>query len=88
MGKSSKYIQIIYNFPIMISPLGSIYVSEKHITLKEIDRIQQGCKNHSANHYMSSQEAIGKLGIKIDGSTFQACIQPSFKGTTRKYGNW
>ena len=40
----------------MSSPLG--FVSEKQMTLKELDQIQQLCKNHSANHCTLNPEAI------------------------------
>ena len=62
----------------MISPLGSSYVSEKHTTLKELDQIQQVCKNHSADHYVLTPEAIDTLGVKIDGSTVKAYTLPTF----------
>ena len=40
----------------MISRLGSCFFYEKQITLKELDQIQQVCKNHSADHYMLTPE--------------------------------
>ena len=63
----------------MISPLSSNYVSDKQITLKELDQIQQVCKYHSAHHCMLTPEAIDTLGIKIDGSTVKAYTPPTFQ---------
>ena len=70
-------IQITSNIPIIISPNGLEYVSDKNFTLRELDRIQEICKNHSADHYMLTPEAIDKLGIKIDGSTVEAYTPPT-----------
>ena len=53
-------IRITSNILIIISPLGLTYVSEKQITLKELDQIQQVCNQHSADHYMLTLEAIYK----------------------------
>ena len=66
-------------FPIMISPLVSSYVSHKDFTLKELNWIQEVCKNHSADHYMLSPEAIDTLGIKIEGSTVKAYTLTQFR---------
>ena len=63
----------------MISPLGLTCVSEKQITLKQLDQIQQVCKKHSADHYMLSPAAIDKLGIKFDGSTIKEHTPPNFQ---------
>ena len=68
-------IQITSNIPIIISPYGLEYVSHKDFTLKELDQIQEICKNHSSDHYMLTPQAIDKLGIKIDGSTVEAYTQ-------------
>ena len=70
MVQSNIDIGITSNIPIMFSLLKSSYVSEKQITLKEIDQIQQVFKNHLADHYMLNQEAIDTMGIKIK-------VQPS-----------
>ena len=59
-------IKITSNIPIIIFPLGSSYVSETQKSLKELDQIQQVCKNHSAYHYMLTTEAIDRLGTKTD----------------------
>ena len=64
---------------MMISPLDSTYVSEKQITLKELDQIQQVCKQHSPDHYMLTPEAIDKMGIKFDGSTVKAYSPPNYQ---------
>ena len=72
-------IGITSNILIVISPLGSIFVSEKHITLKELDQIQQVCKQYSADHYMLNSEAIDKLGIKFDGSTVKVYTPPNYQ---------
>ena len=79
MVKPNIDVRITSNISIMISLLGLSYVSEKEITLKEIDRIQQVCKNHIADHYMLTPQAIDKLGIKIDDSTIQTYSPPSCK---------
>ena len=71
-------IRIISNIPIIISPLGLTYVSEKQITLKELDQIQQVCNQHSADHYMLTPKAIYKYGIKFDGSTVKTYTPPNY----------
>ena len=71
MVKPNINIRITSNIPILISPLVSSYVSEKQIILKELDLTKQVCKNHLADHYMLTPEAIDKLSIKIDDSTVQ-----------------
>ena len=71
--------RITSNIPITISPLGSTYASEKQTTLKEVDRIQQVCQQHSADHYMLTPEAIDKLGIKSDGPTVKAHTPPNYQ---------
>ena len=78
MVQPSIDIWVTSNVPIMISPLGSSYVSEKQITLKELDQIQQIYKNHCADQYMLIPESIDRLGIKIDSSTVQAYTSPTF----------
>ena len=75
-------IGITSNILIIISPLGSTYVSEKQITLKELGGIQQVCKQHSADHYMLTPEAIDKLCIKFDGSTVKAYAPPNYQDIT------
>ena len=72
-------VTIKSNIPIIISPLGSTYVSEKEITLKELDGIQHVCRQHSSDHYMLTPEAIDKLGIKFDGSTVKAYTPPTYQ---------
>ena len=61
----------------MISPLGLIkgliYFSAKEITLKLLDQIQQVCKNHSADHYLSTPQAIENLVF----ATVQAYTPPT-----------
>ena len=64
---------------MMISPLDSTYVSEKQITLKELDQIQQVCKQHSADNYMLTPEAIDEFYIKFDGSTIKAYTPPNYQ---------
>ena len=64
---------------MMISFFGSSYFSEKQITLKELDLLQQAFKNHLADHYMFTSQAINKLDIKIHISTVPAYNPPSFK---------
>ena len=49
------------------------------ITLKELDQIQHVCKQHSADYYMLTIEAIDKLGIKFDGSTVKAYTPPTYQ---------
>ena len=53
---------ITSNIPIIISPLGLTYVSEKLITLKELDWLQQVCTQYSADQCMFTPEAIENLG--------------------------
>ena len=72
-------IRITRNVLIIISPLDSTYVSEKQITLKELDQIQQVCKQHSADHCMLTPEAIDKMGIKFDSSTVKAYAPPNYQ---------
>ena len=74
-------IRITSNIPIIISPLGLTYIMylKKQIALKELDQIQQVCKNHSADHYLITPEAIDKLGIKFDGPTFKAYVPPNYQ---------
>ena len=54
--KSNIDMRIKSNTPIILSPLGSIFVSEKQITLKELDQIQQVYKQHSADHNILTPE--------------------------------
>ena len=70
-------IQIMSNILNIISNLGPSKVSEKQISLKLLDLIQQICKNYLSNHYLSTPEAIDKLGIKVYPSTIQVNIPPS-----------
>ena len=45
------------------------------MTLKELMRIKDVCKNHSSDHYMLTPGTIKKLGININGSTIEAYTQ-------------
>ena len=55
---------------------GINYVAEKSITLNELMRIKDICKNHLSDHYMSTLSAINRLEIKINGSTIEAYTSP------------
>ena len=47
--------------------------------MKELDQIQQVCKQHSDDHDMLTLEAIDKLGFKFDGSTVKAYTSPNYQ---------
>ena len=50
--------------PVGVSNTGINYVSAKSITLKELMRIKDICRNHPSDHFC----AIHNLGIKINES--------------------
>ena len=79
------------------------YVSEKSITLNELMRIEDICRRHPSDHYMSTPIAINHLRIKTNGSTikvytppipseirfFVKCVLPKEpKGIGTKIKNW
>ena len=47
--------------PVYVSPNGLDYIHEKNITLKELMRIKDVCKNHPSDHYISHQEQFNNL---------------------------
>ena len=61
--------------PVWVSPNGIDYIHEKNITLKELMRIKDVCKNHLSDHYMLTPGTIKQLGININGSTIEAYTQ-------------
>ena len=61
--------------PVYVSPNDLDYIHEKNITLKELMRIKDVCKNHPSDHYMQTQGTIKQLGININDSTFEAYTQ-------------
>ena len=61
--------------PVCVSPNGLDYIHEKNITLKELMKIKDVCKNHLSNHYILTPGTIKQLGININGSTIEAYTQ-------------
>ena len=61
--------------PVRVSQNGLNYIHEKNITLKELMRIKDMCKNHPSDHHMLTPGTIKKLGINVNGSTIEAYMQ-------------
>ena len=53
--------------PVCISPNGLNYIHKKDITLKELMRIKDVCRNHPSDHFMLTPRTIKHLGINING---------------------
>ena len=51
--------------PVCVSPNGLNYIHKKNITLKELMRIKDICKNHPSDHYMFTPGTMKQLGINI-----------------------
>ena len=62
--------------PVGVSNTEMNYVSEKSITLNELMRIKDICRNHPSDHYMLTPSAIHYLGIKMNGSTNEVYTPP------------
>ena len=72
---SSYFIDKQNLIPFCVSPNGLYYIHEKDITLKELMRIKDVCKNHPSDHNMLTSRTIKHLGINISGSTIEAYMQ-------------
>ena len=79
------------------------YVSVKRITLNELMRLKDICRNHPSDHYIVTPSAIHNLGMKTNGSiikvytppvpsdicSFVKCMLPEEpKGIETKIKNW
>ena len=60
---------------VCVSPNGLNNIHKKNITLKELMRIKDTCKNHPSDHYMLTPGTIIQPGININGSTIEAYTQ-------------
>ena len=61
--------------PACVSLNGLDYIHKTNVTLKELMRIQDMCKNRFSDHYMPTPGTIEKLGININSSTIEAYTQ-------------
>ena len=60
---------------VCVSQNGLDYIHKKDITLKELMKIKDICKNHPSDHYMFTPGTIKQLGINVNGSTIEAYTQ-------------
>ena len=61
--------------PVSVSPYCLNYFHKTNISLKELMRIKDVCKNHPSDHYMLTPGTIKQLCVNINGSTIQAYTQ-------------
>ena len=73
------FIDIQNVIPVCVSPNGLDYIHEKNMTLKELIKIKDVCKNHPSDHCMLAPGTIKQLGININGSTIKAYTQANYK---------